>query len=216
METKGPFKPVDEDKMNKKMKSDLDDFVDIIDCALDDVKENKKGTSSASNRIVESLDKILNTMKAISINESDNLDNTLVAEDSVNDDKDLLERLNKLYTPTLISQKFENDIADNANNEIQNSGNLSKRTLINFDKKTRVAQLISACAMLIAEKKNSPKWQALLKADAIKNQTKLDIQREEYNNAIALAQRYLIMVSTTNNSSVARDAAQELIPETQH
>ena len=36
------------------------------------------------------------------------------------------------------------------------------------------------------------------------------------SSAIALAQRYLIMVSTTNNSSVARAAAQELIPETQH
>jgi len=146
----------------------------------------------------------------------DDLNNEPVADDSINEDKDILERLNKLYTPTLISQKFENDIADNTNNELQNSGNLNKRTIINFDKKARVAQLISACAMLIAEKKNSPKWQMLLKADAIKNQTKLDIQKEEYGSAIALAQRYLIMVSTTNNSSVARNAAQELIPETQH
>ena len=223
------FTPKDEDKMNRKHKKELDNYLNTMDSDGEDIKENKKGTNIPNKsvnteikstiepiRIVEALDVIKNMI--INMNEAneDDLGNTPVADDSINEDKDILERLNKLYTPTLISQKFENDIADNANNELQNSGNLNKRTMINFDKKARVAQLISACAMLIAEKKNSPKWQMLLKADAIKNQTKLDIQKEEYSSAIALAQRYLIMVSTTNNSSVARAAAQELIPETQH
>ena len=229
MERMDNFTPKDEDKMNRKHKKELDNYLNTMDSDGEDIKENKKGTNIPNKsvnteikstiepiRIVEALDVIKNMI--INMNEAneDDLGNTPVADDSINEDKDILERLNKLYTPTLISQKFENDIADNANNELQNSGNLNKRTMINFDKKARVAQLISACAMLIAEKKNSPKWQMLLKADAIKNQTKLDIQKEEYSSAIALAQRYLIMVSTTNNSSVARAAAQELIPETQH
>lgn len=220
--------PKDEDKLNKKDEYEIDKYLGTYeDNDSTEVHDNKHGTSTMSKsvnseikstiepiKIVEALDVVQQMIR--NLNESDDLGNSIVPDENLNGDKDLLERLNKLYTPTLISQKFENDVADSANNEIQNSGNLNKRTMVNFDKKTRVAQLISACAMLLAEKKNSPKWQMLLKADAIKNQTKLDIQREEYSNAIALAQRYLIMVSTTNNSSVARDAASELIPETQH
>ena len=42
--------------------------------------------------------------------------------------------------------------------------------------------------------------------------SKLEIQKEENAAARALAQRFLIKVSTTNGSTVARQAAKELMP----
>ena len=91
-----------------------------------------------------------------------------------------------------------------------------ERNIISFDNKTRMAQLISVCALLIARQKNSEKYQMYKKAAVIKNKMKLDIQKEEYEAAQSLAQKFLVKVATTNNSSVARDAANALLPETQH
>ena len=54
------------------------------------------------------------------------------------------------------------------------------------------------------------------KAAEVRNNMKLNIQKQEYEAAKALAQKFLVKVSTTNNSSVARQAANELLPETQH
>ena len=44
---------------------------------------------------------------------------------------------------------------------------------------------------------------------------KLEIQKDEYDEAKELAQKYLVNVATSNNSSVARNAAQSLLPQTQ-
>jgi len=54
------------------------------------------------------------------------------------------------------------------------------------------------------------------KASEIRNNMKLQIQKNEYAAAQALAQKFLVKVSTTNNSSVARNAANDLLPETNH
>jgi hypothetical protein len=91
-----------------------------------------------------------------------------------------------------------------------------EKNIIKFDDETRMAQLIAVCALLIARKKNSEKYQTYQKAATIKNKMKLEIQKDEYDAAKTLAQKYLVNVSTTNNSSVARDAANKLLPETQH
>lgn len=143
------------------------------------------------------------------------LDNSPTDTDPSSDD-DLIAKLNKLFTPTLVMQKYQKDIADSANNDISEATELTEANIISFDDQTRMSQLISVCALLIAEKKNTEKWQLFKKATAIKKQTKLDIQKEEYNEAKALAQKYLVNVATTNNSSVARQAANDLLPQTNH
>jgi len=91
-----------------------------------------------------------------------------------------------------------------------------ERNIISFDNKTRMAQLISVCALLIARQKDTEKYQMYKKAAVIKNKMKLEIQKDHYDEAQALAQKFLVKVATTNNSSVARDAANDLLPETQH
>ena len=124
--------------------------------------------------------------------------------------------LNKLFTPILVMQGFEGSIADQINEAFSEASVLTEKNMISFDNKTRMAQLISVCALLIARQKNSEKYQLYKKAAIIKNKMKLDIQKEEYDRAQALAQKFLVKVSTTNNSSIARDAANNLLPETQH
>lgn len=166
-----------------------------------------------------SMDQILEAMDDISAsieNQSDDIIESPMNAENVLDDQDLMDELNKIFTPVLVSQGFEKEIADKKQSEITEAGVLTEKNIIAFDEPARMSQLISVCALLLAKKKNSPKWQMFVKAAAIKKQSKIDIQKEEYDNAKALAQKYLVMVSTTNNSSVARDAATDLLPQTQH
>jgi hypothetical protein len=79
-----------------------------------------------------------------------------------------------------------------------------------------MAQLISVCSLLIARQKNTKEYQMYKKAADIKNNMKLEIQKREYSAASDLAQKFLVKVSTTNNSSIARKSASDLLPETQH
>ena len=132
------------------------------------------------------------------------------------DEQKLLEELNKLFTPVLVMQGLEQGITDQANSELSESGVLTEKNMISFDNPTRMAQLIAVCAKLINREKNTPEWQAFYKAAAMKRDMALKMQKNEYDAAKALAQKYLVMVSTTNTSSVARDAAKDLLPQTQH
>lgn len=131
-------------------------------------------------------------------------------------DEELLNELNQIFTPILVMQGFEGDLAGRIQEAFSEASVLVERNVINFDDSTRMAQLISVCALLIAREKNSEKYQVYAKAAQIRNQAKLDIQKEEYAAAQALAQKFLVKVSTTNNSSVARSSAQNLLPQTQH
>ncbi len=145
---------------------------------------------------------------------SDNNENT---EDDDNDsNSDLIAELNKIYTPVLVAQNYQKDISDHTNEALSEAGVLTEHNVISFDDESRMSQLISVCALLIAKKKNTKKWQLFSKAAAIKKQAKIDIQKEEYNEAKDLAQKYLVNVATTNNSSVARQAANDLLPQTNH
>ena len=93
---------------------------------------------------------------------------------------------------------------------------LTEQNIISFDNATRMAQLISKCAILLQQQKNTEQYRMYAKAAAIRNKMKLEMQKTEYDNAKALAQKYLVMVSTKNSSPIARDAANALLPETQH
>lgn len=171
--------------------------------------------------LLEAADMLLTLLSEEAYAEDPDMMDTPMDDDNVQgtsevDEKSLLDELNRTYTPILVSQGFEQKIADETNAEISEATVLTEKNMISFDNTARMSQLIATCALLIAKQKNSEKWQMFKKAAALKRQSKLDIQKEEYDSAKALAQKYLVMVSTTNNSSVARNAANELLPETQH
>jgi len=136
-------------------------------------------------------------------------------EDTVTDpssNEDLIGELDKMFTSVLIAQDVENSISDQYQEAVQEAQLLTERNVIKFDKDTRMAQLISVCALLLQKKNNTPEYQAYEKACATRNKMKLLMQKKEYPAAKALAQQYLIKVSTTNNSSAARKAASNLLP----
>lgn len=222
---------VDENRLDSKYQSLLANQKKTVESDGEDVKDisHDKPASTGDNKsdsmmsggnlmsftkLLESMDEISNSMNEL----SGDVGNDTIGGDSsseVNTDE-LVEELNKIFTPVLVMQSMEKDISDKANSEISEATVLTERNMISFDDPSRMAQLRSVCALIIARKKNTEKWQMFQKAANIKNQAKLDIQKEEYDEAENLAQKYLVKVSTTSNSSVARDAANELLPQTQH
>ena len=175
-----------------------------------------KGVFMNYTEILESMNSILESIES---NEGDIISDPVpsnVSDNNSDSNKDLLEELNQIFTPILVMQSLEGNMADKINEAFSEASVLMEKNIIKFDDETRMAQLISICALLIARKKNSEKYQAYQKAATIKNKMKIEIQKDEYDEAKALAQKYLVNVSTTNNSSVARDAANNLLPETQH
>lgn len=221
---------LDENKINSKYQSLLSKSKDTMDSNGEDVKDipHDKPASTGNNngdtltkgnlmtftKILEAMDVIEDALNDL----SGDVGNDAISSNSseeLNMDE-LVEELNKIFTPVLVMQSMEKDISDKANSEISEATVLTERNMISFDDPARMAQLRSVCALIIARKKNTEKWQLFQKAANIKTSAKLDIQKEEYDLAETLAQKYLVKVSTTSNSSVARDAANELLPQTQH
>jgi hypothetical protein len=221
---------VDEDKMNKKMDNLLDDYIDMNKEKEDDIKPmiNKKPPSDGINsngvmhsnimtftQIKEALDDIDSSID----NQEEDIEDTVLDEENpipATANTDVLEDLNQIYTPVLVMQGVEGDVSDQIQEAFSEASVLLERNIIKFDDSTRMAQLISVCALLLQRKKNTPKYQAYKRAVEVVKKMKLDMQKEEYAAARDLAQKYLVKVSTTNNSSVARNAANRLLPETQH
>ena len=217
--------PVDEDKVNKHMKSLLDDYVDSADADGEDIKNiphnNPFGNGSYSSMlnggmmtfasIMESLDAAENSIG----NTADDPTEMPVEQQGYNEDE-AIEELKKIFTPVLVMQNFEKDIADKTMAEMESADVLTERSIIQFDDETRMAQLIAVCAKIIAKQKDTEAWQMYKKAAVLKKKAGLEIQKQEYNDAKTLAQKYLVSVSTTNPSSVVRDAATDLLPQTQH
>ena len=113
-------------------------------------------------------------------------------------------------------QGIEGDITEKVMEACSQDNILLEKNVIRFDDETRMAQLVSVCAILISRQKNSNEYQMYKKSSEIRNNMKLQMQKNEYAAARALAQKFLVKVSTTNNSSVARDAANDLLPQTNH
>lgn len=222
-----------DNEINNHYKNLLSKYLDTMDSAGSDVEEirheapkSNGGTYTSPmhsslmtfTKLLEAMDDVVNNMDAPAIDPEDELpledDNTPPTGD-VNEDE-ILDELDKLFTPVLVMQGFEQDIADQTNAEMAESGILTERNIISFDDETRMSQLISVCAKLLAKKKNTPSWQMFQKASTIKKQSAINIQKEEYEQAKTLAQKYLVKVSTSSNSSVARDAANDLLPQTNH
>lgn len=222
---------VDEDKMNSHFNKLLSQYKKTIDSDGEDVKDiahnaptsgtnptgPMKGNLMTWTQMLESMDAVDTSIDELNENPDVMEEPITNPEPSIGgNEDDLLNELNQIFTPILVMQGFEGNIADRINEAFSEASVLMERNIISFDNKTRMAQLISVCALLIARQKNSEKYQMYKKAAVIKNKMKLDIQKEEYEAAQSLAQKFLVKVATTNNSSVARDAANALLPETQH
>lgn len=137
--------------------------------------------------------------------------------ESSGSNEDLLEIMNKICTPMLVMQGYENEIGDKIQDDlVESTGTFTEQNVIKFDDQTRMSQLIAIAAKAIARKKNTEKWRTYAEAEKIATRTALEIQKEEYDEAKALVTQYLVKVSTTNASSVARKAANDLLPATNY
>lgn len=184
-----------------------------------------KGPLMTFTQMLESLDEVQagleandNNIMNTDIDENDSPiapAEPMVGINTTNDDE-LLETLNELFTPILIMQGIEGDISEQVQEACSESNLLTERNIIQFDDSARMAQLRKVCALLIARQKDTQDYQMYKKAADIQRSMSIKIQKDEFAAANALAQKYLVKVSTTNNSSVARKAANELLPETQH
>lgn len=177
--------------------------------------DNEKTGLSTWSELLESMDDISDTASDLADKE-DITNQPIDTSAAAPTGDDLLDELNKLFTPILIMQGYENDIEDKVKESLSESTMLTEKTIMKFDPSTRMAQLLSVCSLLIAKKKNTEEWQMFQKASTISRNMKIAIQKKEYDEAKNLAQKYLVNVSTSNMNSVARKAANELLPETQH
>ncbi len=217
--------PVDENKINQHYSDLLKQQINSADAAGEDVKEiphNKPAEGSNKCSMFDgSMMNFTKIMEAFELIESfisaDTDAMELMVEDGGEyDEKEVLEELDKIFTPVLVMQNFEKEIADKAQSEMESAKVLTERTVIQFDDESRMAQLIAVCSKLIAKAKNSKAWQMFKQAAELKKKAGLELQKDEYDAAAALAQKYLVNVSSSNPSSVARNAALELLPQTRH
>lgn len=150
----------------------------------------------------------------IEVGVTDTPDNMSMAPSSVNNDE-LIDKLNKIFTPILIMQDAEDDMSSEIKESLNTIGVLTERSTIHFDNKSRMDQLVSICAILLQQAKNTPEYQMYVKGHKLRKKAKLRMQELESQNAKDLAQKYLVNVSTSNPSEAARKAATNLLPETQ-
>jgi len=176
--------------------------------------------------IIENLDNIQASMAGNPDDPSAELGDTPIDDtsapvadttSSLNEDE-LLNMLNQIYTPVLVTQDLQGSIQDTVTEAMLEDGIniLLENNVIQFGDAARMAQLRMVCAQLIAQQKKCPKFDIWRKSMEIAEQAKLDMQKENFAAAEALAQKFLVKVSTTNNSSTARQAATNLLPTTQH
>lgn len=225
-------KALDEEKMNQHFKNQNAQNGKTTQASGEPVKDQPHTVPSGSTgsysgpmhtnlmswtKVLESLD---NAMDGIDQITSDTMNDSIPTEGSVgtseDEEKAILTELNKIFTPILVMQGFEGQQEDQIKEAFEQAEVLTERNIIKFDDQTRMSQLIAACALLINQKRNTPEYQAYQKAAMIRNSNKINMIKNTYDEAAAMAQKFLVMVSTTNNSPVARDAATDLLPETQH
>ncbi len=225
-------KATDEEKMNNRYKSLLNSSLGSAKTGGKDVNDNPHNSPGSGTytgpmrsnlmkwtKLLEAMDIIATSAQELSAEQSP-MDTEIPSDPSEEGggdmEKEVLDELNQIFTPVLVMQGFEGEIADKIQEAYSEASVLTERNILKFDDETRMAQLISVCAKLLQKHKNTPTYQAYEKAARLRNQMALQMQNEEYEAAKALAQKYLVKVSTTNNSAVARDAATNLLPETQH
>jgi hypothetical protein len=227
----GYAKGLEEEKINKHYQSQLANNKKSSQASGSDVKDlqhkapgggysnpSYKGVGPDPNwtMFAEQLSQILEGVNELSEDiASDPLPGTATASEE-SDDTELVAELNKLFTPVLVMQNFEDGVVDQIKEAYEAADVFTERNIMKFDGETRMSQLIAVCALLISRKRNSPEYNTYKKASEVRNSTRIKIIKDNYEEAKVLAQKYLVNVSTTNNSPIARNAAKDLLPETQH
>lgn len=228
---------LDDGKMNSRFQSLLSNNKKSINSDGEDVKDIPHGKPASGQKyegpmkgglmtwtqMLESMDDLKDGIDdQIKAEENDITNEPISSDDPVApsggeiDEQELLNKLNEIFTPILVMQGLEGKVADKIQEAFSEASVLMERNIIQFDDASRMAQLISVCALLINQQRNTEKYQMYKKAAEIRNKMKLEMQKDVYDEAKTLAQKYLVKVSTTNNSSFARDAADDLLPQTQH
>lgn len=229
----GYARGIDEDKINKHYQSLNNNNKKSAEASGKDVSDLQHKSSGYSGKYTGPMKSHLMTWTKIleSLEEAsdgidqmyDDISNTSVdplpGSSNATDDSDnasLLDELNRIFTPVLVMQGFEAGMEDQIKEACEQSNVLTEKNIIKFDDQTRMSQLITTCALLIDKQRNTPEYKAYQQAAQTRNKLRLGIVNKNYKEAEILAQQYLVKVSTTNNSPVARDAANDLLPQTQH
>lgn len=180
--------------------------------------------------IMESLNDLWDVFQEMEL-EVINAEDTIDVEDDIPDapsmgnvgvvnppvnQEELFAKLNKIFTPILIMSDAEDEASSSIKESFNKAGLLTERNTIKFDSRARLDQLVSICAILLQQAKNTPEYQAYVKGHKLRKRAKLRMQEIEGQNARDLAQKFLVNVSSVNPSEAARRAATNLLPETQH
>lgn len=183
--------------------SDLGDDTDALDLDVSaDEEDSDEKEEPSDDTEADELD-----------SEEDDTSEFGVSDAEAVDDTGVMDELKKIYTPILIMQSYETkESCDRMKESFSQANVLTEQNVIKFDNETRVAQLLSVCALLLARKKNSEKWQAFKKAAALQRKMKIEIQKEEAAAAKELARKFLDETAAGDNED-AKSSAAKLLPE---
>lgn len=186
--------------------------------ALDEVSDEAKSAADESieNEPVEADDSPIEDEDSSDDESSDDSSEYGISDNNV-DDSDLIAELKKIYTPVLIMQNYQTESCTNKIHEsLSRSGLLTESNIMKFDNETKMSQLLSVCALLIARKKNTSEYQAFKKAAKLQKEMKLAIQKNEAGAAKALAQKFLTQMSGDSDNGDAKEAASKMLSSIQH
>lgn len=186
--------------------------------ALDEVSDEAKSAADESieNEPIEADDSPIEDEDSSDDEPTDDSSEYGISDNNV-DDSDLITELKKIYTPVLIMQNYQTESCTNKIHEsLSRSGLLTESNIMKFDNETKMSQLLSVCALLIARKKNTSEYQAFKKAAKLQKEMKLAIQKNEAGAAKALAQKFLTQMSGDSSNGDAKEAASKMLSSIQH
>lgn len=144
-----------------------------------------------------------------------NVDEDVPLEEPVEDDatetepnvseEELFNQLNKLFLPVVRMQDAEEPV--------QESTVVMEKNVFRLDDASKVAQLLSLCAMLIARAKDTEAYKTYIRASEERRNAKIDIQNAEASEARALATKYLNTLSANDDDEGARAVGVSLLKE---
>ena len=150
-------------------------------------------------------------------NDVDNIevDEDVPSEEPVEDDatetepnvseEELFAQLNKIFLPVVRMQDAEEPV--------QESTVVMEKNVFRLDDASKVAQLLSLCAMLIARAKDTEAYKTYIRASEERRNAKIDIQNAEASEARALAAKYLNTLSANSDDEGARAVGVSLLKE---
>lgn len=144
-----------------------------------------------------------------------NVDEDVPLEEPIEDDatetepnvseEELFNQLNKLFLPVVRMQDAEEPV--------QESTVVMEKNVFRLDDASKVAQLLSLCAMLIARAKDTEAYKTYIRASEERRNAKIDIQNAEASEARALAAKYLNTLSANDDDEGARAVGVSLLKE---